>query len=259
MITLFRRIREKLIASGSLSKYLLYAMGEILLVMIGILLALQVNNWNEERKERIRESVLKEQLVEEFQRDMNQLRSKIKIRKQIISSSNTLLQYIIDPTGVSVDSIRYHLAVAGYRPTFDPISVEFIDKSDLLLIQNKELKRLLTAWKINVLQLNEDEQVWRNYVLDYRIPFFIENNVMNDISVEFRRNNSSSVFLIDGNMDTDKPEIPLVGDPGDFQGLIRDPFMEDFLSLAISVNTDNNDNSYALETRIQRILTLLKE
>ncbi|MFN1835232.1 DUF6090 family protein [Balneola sp. MJW-20] len=51
MITLFRRIREKLIASGSATKYLLYATGEILLVVIGILIALQVNNWNEQRKQ----------------------------------------------------------------------------------------------------------------------------------------------------------------------------------------------------------------
>jgi hypothetical protein len=50
MITLFRRIRKKLIESGSIPKYLLYAIGEILLVVIGILIALQVNNWNEERK-----------------------------------------------------------------------------------------------------------------------------------------------------------------------------------------------------------------
>ncbi|PWN05500.1 DUF6090 family protein [Rhodohalobacter mucosus] len=47
----FRKIRQKLISSGSISKYLLYATGEIALVMIGILLALQVNNWNEERKQ----------------------------------------------------------------------------------------------------------------------------------------------------------------------------------------------------------------
>lgn len=52
MITLFRRIRQKLIDSGSITKYLLYAIGEILLVVIGILIALQVNNWNQERADR---------------------------------------------------------------------------------------------------------------------------------------------------------------------------------------------------------------
>ncbi len=50
MITLLRKIRMSLIRSESFHKYLLYALGEILLVMIGILLALQVNNWNENRK-----------------------------------------------------------------------------------------------------------------------------------------------------------------------------------------------------------------
>ena len=130
---------------------------------------------------------------------------------------------------------------------------------DLLLIKNKELKRLLTAWKINVLQLNEDEQVWRDFVLDFRIPYLIEKNVTNDISHEFRKKNASRLFLIDGNYDREKAEIPLVGDSGDFQAIIRDPFMEDFLSLAISTNTDNNDNSYALLERINRILALLKE
>ena len=49
MITLFHRIRQRFIESGSVTKYLLYAIGEILLVVIGILIALQVNNWNEER------------------------------------------------------------------------------------------------------------------------------------------------------------------------------------------------------------------
>jgi len=52
MITLFRRFRQRLIDSGNITKYLLYATGEILLVVVGILIALQVNNWNEDRLDR---------------------------------------------------------------------------------------------------------------------------------------------------------------------------------------------------------------
>ena len=50
MIKFFRKIRRKLLTENKISKYLLYAIGEIILVVIGILIALQVNNWNEDRK-----------------------------------------------------------------------------------------------------------------------------------------------------------------------------------------------------------------
>ena len=50
MIRFFRQIRQRLLSGNKFSKYLLYAVGEILLVVIGILIALQVDNWNEKRK-----------------------------------------------------------------------------------------------------------------------------------------------------------------------------------------------------------------
>ena len=60
MIKLFRNIRQNLLAEGKTSKYLKYAAGEIILVVIGILIALSINTWNEERKERaIIKSVMK--------------------------------------------------------------------------------------------------------------------------------------------------------------------------------------------------------
>ena len=49
MLTFFRHIRKSLLGSGQARKYLLYAIGEIALVVIGILIALQINNWNEKR------------------------------------------------------------------------------------------------------------------------------------------------------------------------------------------------------------------
>ena len=50
MLNIFRKIRQKLLQQNAAKRYLLYAFGEILLVVIGILIALQVNNWNEEKK-----------------------------------------------------------------------------------------------------------------------------------------------------------------------------------------------------------------
>ena len=50
MIKFFRKIRQRLLTENKFSKYLIYAIGEIILVVIGILIALQINNWNENRK-----------------------------------------------------------------------------------------------------------------------------------------------------------------------------------------------------------------
>jgi hypothetical protein len=69
MIKFFRKIRQDLLSEGRVAKYLKYAVGEILLVVIGILIALQVNNWNEGRKERILERQYLERLVQDLQRD----------------------------------------------------------------------------------------------------------------------------------------------------------------------------------------------
>ena len=51
MFRFFRRLRRKLVESGKIRNYLAYAVGEILLVVIGILIALQINNWNTRRQE----------------------------------------------------------------------------------------------------------------------------------------------------------------------------------------------------------------
>ncbi|WP_425287337.1 DUF6090 family protein [Lutimonas vermicola] len=57
MIKFFRKIRQKTLTENKFSKYLLYAIGEIILVVIGILIALQINNYNELNKQRAKKVV----------------------------------------------------------------------------------------------------------------------------------------------------------------------------------------------------------
>ena len=70
MINFFRKIRKQLLTQNKVSKYLLYAIGEIVLVVIGILIALQINNWNEERKQRVEEINILKGLKKDFQSDI---------------------------------------------------------------------------------------------------------------------------------------------------------------------------------------------
>jgi Family of unknown function (DUF6090) len=69
MIKFFRRIRQQLLSDNKFSKYLLYAVGEIVLVVIGILIALSINNWNEEKKTKIKINNLLEALKNDLIQD----------------------------------------------------------------------------------------------------------------------------------------------------------------------------------------------
>lgn len=78
MLKFFRKIRQQLISENQFSKYLLYAIGEIFLVMVGILLALQVNNWNQNRLNSIKELAYLERLQYDLQADTAMLAEFIK-------------------------------------------------------------------------------------------------------------------------------------------------------------------------------------
>ena len=70
MLTFLRRIRKTLIDTGSTRKYLIYAIGEIALVVIGIMIALQINNWNDGRREQLRIKTYLSNLIEAINDDI---------------------------------------------------------------------------------------------------------------------------------------------------------------------------------------------
>lgn len=81
MIKFFRKTRQRLLTDNKLSKYLLYAIGEIILVVIGILIALQINNWNTQNKEHEKEIGYIKSLIEDINSD-------IVLSEKIIDSLN---------------------------------------------------------------------------------------------------------------------------------------------------------------------------
>ena len=89
MIKFFRRFRQQLLSENKFSKYLVYAIGEIILVVIGILIALQINNWNEGSKERQQEYKLLKQLktdLTENETEIKDLIKEIKVNKWAMDS-----------------------------------------------------------------------------------------------------------------------------------------------------------------------------
>lgn len=94
MIKFFRKIRYNLMEQSKTGKYFKYAIGEIILVVIGILIALSINNWNEGRKEVIKERQLLNNLQGEFKDNLQDLDSiAIEVNKVISSLEKVFDQF----------------------------------------------------------------------------------------------------------------------------------------------------------------------
>ncbi len=94
MLKFFRRIRRKLIDEGNLNRYLLYSIGEILLIVFGILIALQLNNWNEKRNTKSFEKQLLTDLHYSLTNDIAQWDRGIQKTEIFIESLNILSNHI---------------------------------------------------------------------------------------------------------------------------------------------------------------------
>ena len=94
MIKFFRQIRYKLMNENKTGKYFKYAIGEIILVVIGILIALQINNWNEQNKEDALEQEYYCRLLEDVDQDIEQIDGNIESVQTRLKSSNNAVRLL---------------------------------------------------------------------------------------------------------------------------------------------------------------------
>ncbi|MBO6535599.1 MAG: hypothetical protein JJ966_05210 [Balneolaceae bacterium] len=118
MLRFFRQLRKTLLENGNLRKYFWYALGEILLVMIGILLALQVNNWNEDRKKELFEIGMLQELVVASERDSALVTDFFNPRIEIKESA-------IDSFLIAINS-EVNLNEARLAELYNSLNVEFL-------------------------------------------------------------------------------------------------------------------------------------
>jgi len=258
MIKFFRKIRQNLLSEGKTAKYFKYAIGEIVLVVIGILIALQINNWNENRKERLQEQALLVQLQSEFNSNLKQLNEKITIRRNMYNSSLKLLHYIDNPVDIHNDSILKHLVQTTLSPTFNPISTDFIGTGRIQLLQNNRLKELLTRWSSEIVAVTEEEVQWLDYSKEQYTHFLIENASFRNVLNSFWENNTTNAFNLDKgkttqvNLKKSKTEF-------DVSEVLHNPKLEDHIAFCASMAKVANSQSASLRQRIVEILELIEQ
>ena len=119
MIKLFRNIRKNLLAEGKTTKYFKYAIGEIILVVIGILIALQINNWNEQRKQNRNLRDVYSNLLLDIKSDSVSYSKNLKELKDI-----NFLQEQLYKTGVKNDTtiVIENTSIIRFLPNYNPIT-----------------------------------------------------------------------------------------------------------------------------------------
>ncbi|SIO01600.1 DUF6090 family protein [Algoriphagus halophilus] len=142
MISFFRKIRQKLLSQNRVTRYLVYALGEILLVVIGILIALQINNWNESRKDGAYELEMLSEINRELLSEIEDKQSALNIFIMAERSLNELLNMRID-NEYPRDSLEQHLNNLGTVGLFFPYSdgaYEALKSGGVDKIQNEKLR-----------------------------------------------------------------------------------------------------------------------
>lgn len=177
MINFFRKIRQKMLTENKFIKYMIYAIGEIVLVVIGILIALQVNNWNQNRLN----SKIEKQLLQAIQIKMvynrfqyetgyNRYNAVLKASTQLIQISTNQL------TSINQEEVDYYIHILSKRflvgnSNKTSIYDEMIGSGQLNILKSRELRSELTSLKANLELLASYEDLQTSFVDNHLNPF----------------------------------------------------------------------------------------
>jgi hypothetical protein len=189
MIKFFRKIRQNLLTEGKTSKYFKYAIGEIVLVVIGILIALQINNWNENRKVRKDTYTLSIRLLNEVNKNIKSLEVSVKELKSVDNATLTTLDLITEDFKVVnasiLDSLIYKIIITPNSKFYTSVLNEALATGKVSLFENDTLKQ--TIYEISTI-IEEVEIAEKGIYTDINenlVPFFYDNISLRAVDSKF--------------------------------------------------------------------------
>ena len=152
MIKFFRKIRLKLLAENKVSKYVLYAIGEIVLVVIGILIALSINNWNESQNQSKKELSLLLNLKNDIVEDIIKLKQQDSVYLAFETDAALGIELFNKAKTIKdIDSVA-KLTVGLWSVLFMNNNTynEMISSGNMYTMKNMELQKQITRYYLNV-------------------------------------------------------------------------------------------------------------
>ncbi len=190
MLKFFRKIRYELMEKNKTGKYLKYAIGEIILVVIGILIALQINNWNENRKEKIIERESYQNLLTSLRKDSLELVTIINFQKESIVEQNRFIEsdlFEIKATmsneEISRSLYNVYKGANSFFPKYGTYNA-ILSNEGINLLRSKEIKSLLIElydYQFKKYE-NRDAVIDHKFMFDFfpflqrHLGFFVDSN-----------------------------------------------------------------------------------
>jgi hypothetical protein len=206
MIKFFRHIRIQLLGEGKTGKYFKYAIGEILLVVIGILIALQINTWNENRLEKTKSKEYHERIIEDLDFMIMTMEGEIKRSTEVKTYITAALHILQNKALNNNNKDTLDFALKNYYQ-FVLIdgrlnSIEEMKSSGQLgLIYNKDLKRSIDGYLsyLNAVSkiyqqisrvINEDNVIEKHLFIKT-----VDNNLNNKVIYDFNVISNDQTFI----------------------------------------------------------------
>ena len=176
MIKFFRKIRYNLMETGKTSKYFKYAIGEIILVVIGILIALQINNWNNQKQDHQFETKVLMEILIDTEEDLIEMNSAFRELNESQGSGEFIIKSLSNNSPYS-DSLDVHFAQALRLWSLSPNSTAFdaAKTEGLYLIKNDSIRKM--AAKINGYYFDYIrvlESRWQDYKTIVVLPYILQ-------------------------------------------------------------------------------------
>lgn len=238
MLKFFRRIRQKLLQENRFSKYLLYAIGEIVLVMIGILLALQVNNWNEGKKAKANEIKLLKELRKDVAFSVTELDTVIHYSQVSVNYLKKIQNHFINdlPYSIVLDTAFTYIDIfqIPYLPktTYETLKVRGIDK-----ISSDSLKaKIISIYDFEFQRIEDDWGEWE--------WSFNQNTTQRMMINHIRRSD---------NYDSDTAR------PNDYEALKTNVEFGNFLNVLIVLRTGHVETMIWTRKKVEELHQLLNK
>jgi hypothetical protein len=211
MIKFFRKIRQTLFFEGKNSKYLKYAIGEIILVVIGILIALQINNWNNDRIDSKHETNILREILVNLEKDVVNLNSKIDFNLRREKANRNVLEHLNLKTPLT-DSLKVYYGSLIGRGNFEPITVAYenLKTKGVEIIKNDSLRIAISE------------------LYDFKY-FYVTEDLRRDYEI-VRQLHENQIYL---NIKTFIGDSSIYGEPHDLKQLQASAYFQEALTQSI--------------------------